>query len=298
MRITDKIIQERMLRGLQMASARLSETHRRIATNKSINHPSDDPVGNAKAMNYHRDLYKVRQTIKNGDSATALFNFTDSALEKAGEILTDVRNKVSAMATDTVDGDARRAIASEVDIMTDEMLQLANTKFAGRYIFSGHKILQTPYQINGDDIEYVGDQGEIKQRVELGEAITVNVPGSRVFGLGSASGGIFKVLKDVKEALESNNANRIRDSLTYIDIEIERIAIVRGELGVKMKRTQSSIDQLHMLELSLTESISQIEEVDLAMEAGKYMANQEAYQAALQATSSILKLPSLTDFLS
>ena len=128
--------------------------------------------------------------------------------------------------------------------------------------------------------------------------MTVNFPGTSVFGLGSVDGGIFKTLKDLKTALESNNTADINRTLSHFDDEIDRISMVRGEIGVKVNRIQSNTSELKTLELYLKDGISKIEDVDMAEEAGKFIANQEAYQAALQATATVLKLPKLTDYLS
>ena len=425
MRITNKIIEERVINGLKQSAQKLAKTHNRIATMKNLTCSSDDPIGSAKVMGYYKDLYKVRQTIKNDNNSEALLSYTDIIAEKVGEMLYDVRNKTTVMASDTVGVDARKTVAGEIGIMIEQALQLANTKFAGKYIFSGQQVLESPYSkdvaidkvrytgdnvntyftgkldssasigiqyekqitafdssgnshtvkltfektsnniwswtsdqgtvtgtdltfdangsltggangkitfngwgsggsdlevnidfskikhlagasstklyapINNGDIEYIGDQGEIKQRVELGnQTMTVNFPGTRVFGQGSLDDGIFKMLKDLKTALESNNTANINGTISRLDDEIDQIGMVRGEIGVKVTRIQSSTGELQTLELSLKNEISKIEDVDMAEEAGAFIINQEAYQAALQATATILKLPKLTDYLS
>jgi len=425
MRITDKIIENRVINGLKQSAQKLSRTHNRIATTKNLTRSSDDPIGSAKVMGYYKNLYKVSQTIKNGENSEGLLSYTDTILEEVGEMISDARTKAASMASDTVGKDARETTAGEIEIMIEQTLQLANSKFAGKYIFSGQQVLEAPYSedtaidkvrytgdnvntyftgsldstanvgatyekqitvfdssgnshninltfdktatdtwewssdigtvsgtdltydVNGsltsggngnitfsgwgnggsdlevnidfskikhlagasstklyapisdNDIEYIGDQGEIKQRIELGDQpMTVNIPGTRVFGQGTVDGGIFKILKDLKTALESNNASDINKSLSYFDEELDRIGMIRGEIGVKVTRTQSSMDELNVLELSLKDDISKIEDVDMAEEAGQFIADQEAYQAALQATATILKLPKLTDYLS
>jgi flagellar hook-associated protein 3 len=424
MRITDKIIYNRAMRGMSQSAQRLSKTHVRIATTKNISTPSDDPIGSSKIMANYKDLYKVRQTIRNCDNANTLLSYTDTLLENVGEMLIDARNKASVMASDTVGKDARKIIAGEVGIMIDQMLLLANSQFAGRYIFGGHEISAAPYSknvasdkvrytsdnvntyftgkldstastetqyikpitvfdasgnsqtinitfaktsasdwtwtsdqgtvtgtaltfdtngtitggssgniifsgwgnagadlqvnidfsrlkqiagsssmelyapINSDNVEYLGDEGEISQRVELGdEAMVINFPGSKVFGQGTADDGIFKVFKDLKDALESNNATDISGSLGKIDNQLDRLGMVRGETGVKVARILSSISGMNSLEISLKVDISQIEDVDMAEAAGELINNQEAYQAVLQTTATILKLPKLSDYL-
>jgi flagellin-like hook-associated protein FlgL len=66
---------------------------------------------------------------------------------------------------------------------------------------------------------------------------------------------------------------------------------------MKINRVEASINELNILNISLNSDLSEIEEVDMAIEAGKYLANQEAYQMTLEATASALQLPSLIDFL-
>ena len=72
---------------------------------------------------------------------------------------------------------------------------------------------------------------------------------------------------------------------------------VRGEVGVKIKRVEASIDELSTIEPQLVNDLTQIEDTNITMEAGIYMATQEAYQATLEATGSTLRLPKLIDFL-
>lgn len=298
MRITDKIIQERAMKGIKQTAQKLSKTHHRIATTKNISIPSDNPIGSSQIMANYRDLGRVQQTLRNCENSNTLLSYTDTILERVSDMLIDARQKATVMATDTVGAEERKTVANEVTIMIDQMLQLANSQFAGRYIFSGQKTITMPYSKSGDDIQYLGDEGEIIRRIELGqETMVVNFPGSEVFGTGTAEYGIFKVLKEFKDALNSNNTEEINSSIGKIDSELDRISMIRGELGVKVSRIQSSIEGLNSLELALKKDISQIEDVDIAEEAAQFMSDQEAYQAALHATATILKLPKLSDYI-
>jgi flagellar hook-associated protein 3 FlgL len=425
MRITDKMIESQVINGLKKSSQKLAKTHNRIATTKNITRSSDDPIGSAKIMGQYKDLYKVSQTIKNSENSEALLSYTDSIVEKACDILYDARTSATVMASDTVGKDARKTVANEIGLMIEQMQQLANSRFAGKYIFSGQQVLEAPYSkdvaldkvrytgdnvntyftgsldstasvgiqyekqitafdssgnshtikltfektayntwdwtsdqgtatgtnltfgangsltsgangtitfsgwgsggsdldvnidfskikqlagasstklyapINNGDIEYIGDQREIKHRIELGDqTMTVNFPGTSVFGQGTVDGGIFKTLKDLKTALESNNTSDINKTLSLFDDEIDRIGTVRGEIGIKVIRIQSNISELQSLQLSLKDGISKIEDVDMAEEAGQFIIDQETYQSALQATATVLKLPKLSDYLS
>jgi len=467
MRITAKMIQGRVLRNLQQSKERLMASQERIATQKNIGKPSDDPIGLVRIMGYRRDLHKLDQTLRNAGNASTTLNQMDSALQNVSDLILDVRVKAGSMSSDTMNAEDRQAMADEIQYVIDDVLQEANTKLGSRYLFSGHRILTQPYQKVDGQVRYMGNNGTIEQRIELNGSMITNVPGSTVFGgsvfpitttvadatisdagppaIGldngtieselrnafaaevaplsggatvttdeagerwqitdggetyyvenysagaddnrlrifadapfgltaqdvtisdagpplvgmdngtitdelrdaflanditlsgdatvsvdvagerwqitdgndmyyvenydagaddnrlriyeSDDGGIFRVLEDLRDALDRDDVSEIAESQDLMDAEIDRIAGVRGGLGMKINRVEASINELNILNISLNSELSQIEEVDMAMEAGKYLANQEAYQMTLEATASALQLPSLIDFL-
>ncbi|MFC1715135.1 FlgD immunoglobulin-like domain containing protein [Candidatus Poribacteria bacterium] len=375
MRVTEKMVHTRLITNLQRVRDRLIKHQDRIATNRNIQKPSDDPTGFMKAMDYHRELYKLRQTVRNAESASLTLSRMDIALEAAGDLLLDARNRAVAMASDTTDADGRLAALTEVELTIEHMLQKANTELSGQYLFSGHKVFTQPYarqtiaedstvslsgggpidlgyslpadgdvtitiyddtetlvrtvnvgtqiagsynyswdglddlgaaaadgdynyQVSvdfGDRIEYVGDQGLIEQKIELNASMVVSTPGSDAFG--TSASGVFPALETLREALETNDQDGIRRSITALDTEINRIAEARGTIGMRVRRVEASMDELSATELMIAGSLSQIEDVDVVAEAAEYLATQEAYKATLESSGSSLKLPTLLDFL-
>ena len=284
-----------------MSKKNLTRSQERISTSKNIRRASDDPIGFMRIMSLRRDLHRVRQTIRNARNASVTLVQMDTTLEHTNDIMLDASTQATRMSSDTVGADERLAISKDIQFMIDDMLQKANMKFGGQYIFSGHKIFTQPYQIINDGspddgkIDYFGDQQLVEQRIELSGSMVANVPGSDVFG--DKDSGIFKILTDLKTALENNNVAGIQSSLSLISAEMDRISAVRGEVGVKIKRSESSINKLSSMEPELVNELVKIENIDMAMEAGIYMATQEAYQATLEATGSTFRLPKLIDFL-
>ncbi len=293
------MIQSRLLRNLQKSKENLTRSQERISTSKNIRRASDDPMGFMRIMSLRRDLHRLRQTVRNARNASITLVQMDSTLEHATNIMLNASTEATRMSSDTVGADERLAMSKDIQFMIDDMLQKANTNFGGQYLFSGHKIFTQPYQIDivDGDIDYLGDEELVEQRIELNGSMVVNVPGPDIFGQGSDSNGVFRVLTELKTALENNDVTGIRDSLALITQEMDRIATVRGEVGVKIKRVEASMSELNTMEPELISNLVQIENIDIAMEVGMYMANQEAYQATLEATGSTLRLPKLIDFL-
>ena len=296
MRITDKIIYKRMFTSLQKAKERLSESQQRIATQKRITKSSDDPVEYMRIMAYRRDLSRLRQTARNAGNVHDLLLQTDGILEKVGNTLQEARTMATSAANDTMDPEARTALADQVQIMIEDTLQSANTKIAGRYIFAGHKTLTQPFTETDGEIDYVGDDGETRQRIELSGTMVINVPGDTIFG--TSNSGLFKTLQDLKTALQDNDVNAVQGTLGALDTQINNIAAIRSKIGAKINRAEASTDELNAIELSLTSLLSKTEDTDMALSSAEYLTDQTTYEAAVQTTASILHLPNLIDFLS
>lgn len=145
MRITEKMVHRRLVASLQASKNRLTRSQERIGSSRNIRRPSDDPIGFMKIMNYRSELSKVEQTETNIRHASIVLSQIDNELEAAGDLVLDMKNKASIMATDTNSAEDRLAILAEVTLMFDDILQKANTEFGGQYLFAGHKTTRPPY---------------------------------------------------------------------------------------------------------------------------------------------------------
>ncbi|MBM3282705.1 flagellar hook-associated protein 3 [Candidatus Gottesmanbacteria bacterium] len=296
MRITNNIIHSRLIKNIQDSTERLAKSQERMSTNKNISKPSDDPMGVSQIIYYQRDLHKLRQAIRNAENANAVLSHTDTIIQQVVDLLTYVRTNATVMATDTVDENVRSDMANEVDMIIKQLIQKANTNFGNRYIFSGYRILTEPYQEIEGQIKYQGDHGEIQQRIGNDELMTVNIPGSYIFG--SSNNGLFKILQDLQQALKTNNRNGIQDFLSLADIEMNNITKALGEVGALMKRIDFNLNEMNELEILLSQQLSKVQDIDVSKESIEYITSQKTYQAILEVTSRKLQLPSLIDYLS
>ncbi|MEW5774397.1 MAG: flagellar hook-associated protein FlgL [Thermodesulfobacteriota bacterium] len=117
----------------------LMELNVKAASQKRINRPSDDPVGTARVLG-HRDAIKALKRYKeNADDAKGWLNIADTTLIEVNTILTRFRELAEQSATGTVGADNREQISYEARQLFDQLLNMANTKFEGKYIFGGQK---------------------------------------------------------------------------------------------------------------------------------------------------------------
>ncbi|MBN1517209.1 flagellar hook-associated protein FlgL [Candidatus Sumerlaeota bacterium] len=138
MRITQNTIYNSAIRQVQLATQRLMEKQEIVSTQKQINRVSDDPVSALRVLDLDHLIGQVEQFERNIDRVGSLLDIYDTTLNQVTEILTQAKELVLGEASNAQSTtDTREAAAVELISLLQEMVQLANYKFDGRYIFAG-----------------------------------------------------------------------------------------------------------------------------------------------------------------
>ena len=125
--------------------------------------------------------------------------------------------------------------------------------------------------------------------------MVINIPGSDIFGV--ESDGIFTSIGDFMAALGNDDTAGITAAIAAFKVDMDRIVEARGVLGMRIRRVESSGAEMEMIKPTIADNLADIEDVDVVLESAEYLATQEAYQAILKSSGSILQLPSLLDYL-
>jgi flagellar hook-associated protein 3 FlgL len=291
-RITPNTLSTSALRGLQTTMDRYSKQQDALSSGKVINKPSDDPTGTAAALSYRRALALNSQYDANGADGLAWLGATDSALQSASDSLTTVRDlAVQGQSTGNMDASARGALASQVDQLREQLLTTANTTYLGRPVFGGTTPGKLAYDTAGT---FVGNSNPVNRTVGAGTQVRVDTDGSAVFGSGSSS--VFSLLSDISDHLK-NDPSKLADDLTKLDASVQNVRTSLSDVGSRYNRVSSAVDATKDATLSLTSSLSQVEDTDVASATVALQMQEVAYKAALSTTSKVLQL-SLTSFLS
>jgi flagellar hook-associated protein 3 FlgL len=121
--------------------------------------------------------------------------------------------------------------------------------------------------------------------------------GSSAARLGIQGGhDILKALQLLQEALAQDDQSAIGKLTTHLDAGLEQLLALRGEVGARLRRLELVDESQADLQLTMTTTLSQLEDVDPA-EAFVHLSQQStAWQAALASTARLLQ-PTLLDFL-
>lgn len=139
MRTTNNMLINNMIFYMKSNLERLSKLQMQVATGKKISVPSDDPIVASRALKFRTDVSQVKQFQRNAKDATSWMEITEDAVGKMGDIIQTVYDRaVQAANTGTMEPHERESIRREIEQLKSQLIHLANTSYAGRYIFSGY----------------------------------------------------------------------------------------------------------------------------------------------------------------
>jgi len=295
MRVTSTTSYITMRENLTSALGRVAEANNDLASGKRINKWSDAPSDAVTASRYtSQEADWAAYQHASGDASRWL-NTADGALQSVSTAMQRVRQ----IATNGINGSlgqtSRDALAEEVLALRDHLVDVANTKIGDRGLFSGFQ--DTAVAKVGGAWTYAGDTGAVQRQIGPSMTVTVNLPGSEVFGFDAGAGNdLFSALDKLAADLRSGDTAGITAGQNLLQTRSEGINRSLGQLGA----LQNRVDRQQDLGTSTVDDIkrqrSDLAEIDIAEATLKLKLADTGYQAALAAASRS-NLPSLADFL-
>ena len=128
----------------------------KMASQKKINRPSDDPIGMSRILSLRKSKASVEQYNRNIDSGNSWIEITESKLSSVDELLIKAKEIAIAQSTATASAETRSISAVAVQQIIDEMLSLANSKYGDRYLFSGTRMDEEPFSASESEEATIG----------------------------------------------------------------------------------------------------------------------------------------------
>lgn len=283
-----------MLRNLSNSYERLGKYQEQLATGKKISRPSDDPVVAMKGIAYREDLARVKQYQRNIGEVHNWIDSADDALDKVGLALQRVQELVVQASTDTATPEDRKKIADEIDQIQKHIVDVANTKVGGKYIFNGADTKnplfigypgETGFAVNGN-------QSDVEIEVFDGIKLDVNIDGKTLFT------GIIGMLDNLKTVLDDPNStgNTISSHLSQVEAQQDALLAARSELGAKQNRVEMMENRLSTQEVIATKLMSNNEDIEYEKTITDLITQESVHRAALSVGARIIQ-PTLVDFL-
>jgi flagellar hook-associated protein 3 FlgL len=291
MRVTQTMLSNNMLRHISQSYERMAKTQEQLSTGKKISRPSDDPVVAMKGMTYRTELTEVEQYKRNLSEAYNWMENSDAALDKAISVLQRIRELTVQASNGTLEGTQREMIGKEIEQLKEHLVSIANTKVAGKYIFNGNDTTTPPVSITGGNVMVSSNNNPIKIEMSNGIEVAVNMDPTKVFNT-----NLFNDIKDLEDALNSNNIMPINGFLGKLDTNIDNLVSERAELGARYNRVELIDARVSEQEVIANRILSNNEDAEIERVITDLKMQETVHRAALGVGSRIMQ-PTLMDFL-
>lgn len=329
MRITNSMMSKSFLRDVNRNQSSMKKINDQLTSGKEFRKPSDNPFKVARSMQLHGDINTNTQYNQNIKDTINFLDTTDTALEQVNNVFQRVRELMVSSGNAAFGSDEQKAIKDEINEKVNEVSQILNTSFDGKYIFGGTKGSSKPLgsmeDDNGNNILHLsGKNGEIldlnsndqnitnqigmiagslNTEISQGVKIDYNVSATDVLMFKDANGkevNVMNLFKDITNNLGSANADDAakvtNENLDAMDAVMSNLLKIRSEVGSKQNRMESAQEQNEAEKLNMKGILSQTEDIDLAEKTIEASVMQSVYMASLQTSGRILQ-PSLLDYL-
>lgn len=253
---------------LQNLQAETVELQQKIATGKAIEVASQDPIAFSDIGRMRGQIANIEQYSRNILRANEKLYMEDNVLTQAATTMIRIQELAVLASNDTVNAVDRKAIATEVALLQDLLIDLANTKDAtGSSLFGGYVSQDALFQKDLEGkVKYFGDDNEIFATIGDGIKININSSGTDAFmripTTRSPSGeSVFQIVQDTIDALlRGEPPLKIGKGLEEaIDHLTQRQTIT----GTKLSRLQSQQESLEAFSFSAKSILSGIEDTNI-----------------------------------
>lgn len=290
MYILNKTLYSRAQERIRQTNEELYRIQETISSGKQINHPSDNPEVAHQVLNYRTILSNINQYSENIDFGQRWCQVTNDTLGTANELLLRCRNVAHTQADSTASEETRAVSALEIEGIYQDLVDLANTRHEGRYLFAPERLETKPFDpVTAGDEPLPDSPPEFLMQIRIGDEKEVQVNTSRdVFTGGEEGKNLFKVVDQLKTGLESNDPEVIRAAFAEIDLAIEQVTRQQGELGVRIQRLDRNQEALNDLKGLTESSLSQREDADLIEKAVDFVKKSNNQSINLATLAKIL----------
>jgi flagellar hook-associated protein 3 FlgL len=275
------------LNKLQYDSTKL---HEQIATGKSYQRVSDDPIKVNKSMLIDSSLMRVDQYLKNTADSQSLLSFVDTIYSNTIDAIHIAKEAGIKGANETFSAEDRKVMAQEVDQMISQIVAFSNSKYLDRYPFSGEKTDTKSIDFDGTNFTYNGNANEMKIEVSDNLKIKVSQTADEVFI------PVLENLKSMRDALNNNDTVALQAGMAQLDDSFSAMIDKRSEMGVQSKTAELLESSFLETKLDLTAKKQETDDVNLADAISEFTYMQTLYQATIKSASNMLKT-SVMDYL-
>jgi flagellar hook-associated protein 3 FlgL len=268
-----------------------------LSTGRRVSLPSDDPAAESAMIAENSRATAADQYTANSDSLKDVLNTANSTLSSVVTLLQRAVSLGVEGANGTMNQTDLSSIATEVSNIKGQVLALANTSYAGQYLFSGTANTGAPYATdatNPQQIDYAGNSQQNQVQIGTGLSVSANLPGSSIFSQSGAN--VFDALQSLVTALQSGTSSSIATAQTSVSTALGAVDTAQVFYGTTVNELTSNETYLSQEKVNIATYQNTLVSSDTASAATQMTQAETALNATVAAAAKINQV-SLLDYL-
>ena len=269
-----------------------------LSTGRRVNLPSDNPAAEATMIDENSQSAAIDQYTASSDSLTDVLNTANSTLDSVTTLLQRAVSLGVEGANGTNNQTDLNSIAAEVSGIQSQVIALANTSYAGHYLFAGTSTGNAPYVADAVDptqIDYVGNDQQNHVQIGTGLSVASNLPGSSIF---SQSGtNVFDALQSLVTALQSGDSSSIATAESSVSDSLNAVDTAQVFYGNTVDELTTNETYLSQEKLNITTYQNTLVASDTAEAATDVTQAETVLNATIAAAAQINQQANLLTYL-
>jgi len=298
MQVSTKLFNEQSIDRFSKLNSDIQTLQAKIATGKNVLRASDDPVAMINISAAKEKLNQLERYNVNIDRAVSRLSQAEIAISDIQSVVTRIYELSIQVKNDTYNSEDKRAISLEMKELKQQIIGIANSADAnGNTLFSGFSTNKNPfYEDDNSKIIYDGDQGNHQLAISESMKISTSINGAEVFmrvKSGDNYNSIFDTIDETIQKIDDNDTISI--SLTKIKDSISHLSNQVTKIGSNINRAETQQQNLNNRILNLTNTVSGIEDTDIASVVTE-LQSQLVSRDAAQQTFMMINQTNLFDY--
>ena len=288
------------LRQLQKTQVEIEKTTYQITTG----YKGNDLLSYSSDLNSLLNIYDLQNNtqmyLNNITTAQGRLESTESALNSLTDLLSSAAN-LWTIASNENSSDVQATLAPQAESLTETFYNVFNTKFDGRYIFSGQNGAETPTNDIPTATAFPGSP--VPTTYYKGDSDVPSIisgPGlTSAYGISGDETGIAQVkagLEALWYGLENGSKSDIDDAISVLTDAQNEISSLLGEVGGQMDSLFQLATRHESQATFLQQKADELDKVDVTEAMTEFTQQQAVLEASMAIITKINRV-SLLDYL-
>lgn len=297
MRVSSNVTYNDFIKNLNRNAVKVQKTLNQLSSLQEVSQSSDNPLLVSKIINLNVSLGKNATYAQEIKDSISWSNTQDGALESVSSSMNRIRTLMQASGTATAGKEEVKANKNEIQQELRSIVAALNTNFDGRYVFAGQATDKAPYEVIEDDngevieIQYNGTSDDLPREIADGVTVNLVTDGSKMMAVGEEKLDTF--VKELMAALnegEDGNKDQLSGSLMErIDKLSSNFIDNRTHIGAVANRLKAAEARNETEKLSMTQLLSERQDVDVAEKYMEYQNQMLAYKTTMAMGTQIMQ---------